>query len=733
MTIESRPGKAIQESQSGALAQDAGDGPDRTVTGFARQDRASARQDRASARQDYAPALHARESARHVRESLSREFGQDTGNNGKHTGKTASDMMQETGNALPSSAIAACAQVPGSITEISENTENTENPEISDQVADLNPGGFGTRIECNFDENSRIPNNDIPDIVRHSTCSIRLLNVIMKYSNDLPMTTVQDYMKAPGQSRKAFLGLQGLGSVLMDELDEIMHDFAMSIPAFENERLAILEKNAKVQRAIRAIEVFFTGVWYPDELFEWSPSTRLVNQLKVDRSKHRKAFVDFLRTCNETGSRLLSQWGCGIKSIRELDEIVLRLIEARLSVCNADVALAPDLAFLLNGETISEASLAGVIELENTRPEKIEAFEAALLEKKTIAEIIAESIVSRGEKQQAILKQRYGIGYSERQKVVQIANTHGVTPEYIRQVERNAKHGLRTKRMIKTLVAALKREGTLGKLFRDRKVFSRKRMNLAKTLLTPEEYLAIDLAYGNLESFLDTEAITIRAGWIHDHDPVLVKHETEDMSDTLGQRIISAIRKQHLPIRLSLIASAVPDYSMSEVRDMLSRRFGATFDDDLVESCPRVSLVIQCILVLREAGHAMHCNEIKARIHEVFGNNETIHYIGSILADLKEALIVGPGTYDLYENSGLSKQDFEEIRVRAFDYLKSVDGFMQSSALFFALFRKDSGQFGTAFGSHMLYSILRDDGRFRVRRRMQVGISVLSNDDNSNS
>ena len=622
---------------------------------------------------------------------------------------------------------------PGKAIESMPGKAILENPEISDQVADLNPDGFSTRIECNFDENSRILSNDISDIVRHSTCSIRLSNAIKKYSNDLPVTTVQDYMKVPGQSRKAFLGLQQFGPVLADELDEIMHDFTMTIPAFENKRLAILEKNAKVQRAIRAVEVFFTGIWYPDELFEWSPSTRLVNQLKVDRIKHRKAFADFLKTRNETGSRLLSQWSCGIKSIREIDEIVLRLVEARLSVCNADVALAPDLVFLLNGETISEASLASVIELENTRPEKIEAFEAALLEKKTIAGIIMESIAFRGERQQSILKQRYGIGYSERQKVVQIANTHGVTPEYIRQVERNAKHGLRTKRMIKTLVTALKREGTLGKLFRDRKVFSRKRMNLAKTLLTPEEHLAIDLVYGNLESFLDTEAIAIRAGWMHDHDPALVKYETEDMSDTLGQRMISAIRKQHLPLRLSLIASAAPDYSMSEVRDMLSRRFGATFDGDLVESCPRVSIMTQCILVLRESGHAMHCNEIKARIHKVFGNNERIHYIGCILAELKEALIVGPGTYDLYENSSLSKQDFEEIRVRAFDYLKNVDGFMQSSALFSALFRKDSEQFGTAFGHHMLYGILRNDGRFRVRLRMQVGISVLSNDDNSNS
>ena len=75
----------------------------------------------------------------------------------------------------------------------------------------------------------------------------------------------------------------------------------------------------------------------------------------------------------------------------------------------------------------------------------------------------------------------------------------------------------------------------------------------------------------------------------------------------------------------------------------------------------------------------MHCEEIRARMHELFGKDESIGQIGNTLAGLEEALIVERGTYDLYENLSLTDNDVEEIRDRTLRHLESVGGFVSAS------------------------------------------------------
>ena len=347
----------------------------------------------------------------------------------------------------------------------------------------------------------------------------------------------------------------------------------------------------------------------------------------------------------------------------------------------------------------------------------------------TLSEIIAENLSLLDEKYRNIVQRHYGLDGNARETLQQIGNSHDVTRERIRQIEVKAKRKLGTEHMTRTLVAALKQVKTLEKLFRNHKVISEQRIHIARKLLTAEERLAIDLAYGDLKSFLDTEAIKIKAGWMQEHDPELM-NRTENITGTLKWRLKSAIQNIALPIRLSEIASFFPDYSLPEIRDALSLQYGATFEGDLVEKCFGLPISIQCTLVLREAGHPMRFNEIRTRILEVFGIDKNTHYIGNTLANQKDFLIVGNGTYDLYENLSLSKDDLEEIRTRAFHHLKNIDDFISSNILFSDLFQGDSEKFGTAFGHHMLFGILQNDGRFRTRRRMKVSLAVAS-DDNS--
>ena len=355
----------------------------------------------------------------------------------------------------------------------------------------------------------------------------------------------------------------------------------------------------------------------------------------------------------------------------------------------------------------------------------------------TLFEIIAKNLSLLNEKHRIILQQRYGCNGDTGKTLQEIGNNYGVTRERIRQIEANAKQKLKTEYLVKTLIAALNQKDILDKLFKNPKIISRKQIKSASKILTVEERLAIDLAYGDLKSFLDTEAVEIEGGWVQKHDLALINQQTKNLTgasewkirSAIKKRLKSAVRSQHLPIRLSRIASLFPDYSLLEISDAMSRQFGAIFKDDLLEKCPKLSTSTQCILILRDAGRAMHFNEVKTRIHKVFTEDKKNQHIGSILANLKETLIVGMGTYNLYENLGLSENSLEEIRARAFHYLKNVDGFMQSSALFSDLFQRDSEQFGTAFGHYMLLGILQDDKRFKTRRRMKVGLAATSDNN----
>lgn len=627
------------------------------------------------------------------------------------------NVLRNAEGELPANTVAAYMRAPDAARDAFRQLENSGEKtamELDDLVR---------KFARKADQNRQTAGDSIVDVVREADCSVRLLNAITAHSHALPVNTVCEYMRAPESSRQAFLKLPNLGRKSADELDQILRSFVPSVTDLEGDQELISNEDGYFQRAISAAETFFSGMVYPDELFEWSPPTRLANLLKIDQLNHQKSFVEFLKSYDETASRIRSLPGCGRKSIEQLDEIMSKLIDARLSVCGAASELAPDLRRLLRGEFVSRTSLANIVELGNIKPEDIKASETASIEELTVAEIIAASVSSLNDRQQDILQRRYGINSDVTETLEQIASSYDVTRERIRQIEKKAKQKLTTRRTIKILIGALEQEGSLENLFKNRKIVSEEQISAVSKLLTAEERLAVDLAYGDLRSFLDAESVRTEAGWVQEQDLLLMSHEPEDLSGSLRQRIVSAIRDQHLPIRLSQIESMLPDYPLSEIKAELSGRFDATFDGDIVELAARLPMSIRCVLILREAGHAMHCDEVRARMHEIFAKDESIHHIGSTLARLEEVLIVERGTYDLYENLSLSDIDLEDIRHRTLRHLENIGGFVSAKVLFSGLFQGETERFGIAFGPYMLLGIVQDDERFETKRGLMIGLA----------
>lgn len=631
------------------------------------------------------------------------------------------NVLRNAEGELPANTIAAYMRAPDTAREAFRQLEN------SGEKTAMELDGLVRKFARDVYWNRQSAADSIVDVVREADCSVRLLNAISANSDCLPVNTVSGYLSAPERSRQAFLKLPNLGRKSADELDQVLRSFVPSVTNAEGDQELISNEDCYFQRAIRAAEMFFSGMLYPDELFEWSPPTRLANLLKIDQLEHRKSLSDFLKTYDETASRIRSLPGCGRKSIEQLDEVVSKLIEARLSICGAGSEITPDLRRLLRGEFVSHTSLASIVELGNIKPEDIKDSESVSIEELTVTEIIERCISSLNDRQQDILQRRYGINREETETLEQVASSYDVTRERIRQIEKKAKQKLETKRTKKILIGALEQEGSLEMLFKNRIIVSEEQISAVSKLLTPEERLAVDLAYGDLRSFLDAESVRTDAGWIREQDLLLMNHEPEDLSGSLRQRIVSAIRELHLPIRLSEIASSLPDYPLSEIKNEMIERLSATFQGDIVVAAPRLPSSLRCVLILREAGHAMHCEEIRARMHELFGKDESIGQIGNTLAGLEEALIVERGIYDLYENLILTDEDIKEIRDRTIAHLEHVGGFVSAKVLFSGLFQGETERFGIAFGPYMLLGIVQDDKRFETKRGLMIGLASEDN------
>ena len=575
----------------------------------------------------------------------------------------------------------------------------------------------------NIDQKRNEAPDSIVKVVNEADCSVRLHNAITANSARLPVDTVRGYMRAPEHARQSFLKLPNLGRKSADELDQIIRNFVPTSTEGSGDHGGVPDAEDALQSALQAAEVFFSGLKYPGELFEWTPSVRLANILETERENNSTRFFDFLKTYNTTAARLLSQKNCGRKSIRELDEIVSRLTEARLVACGFRKELEPNLRRLTRGEELKRYELDEITALGKLRPEDIQAADSRSIEDLDVLEVISASVSTLEERQQDILQRRYGINTAESETLEEIATGYNVTREPIRQIEKKAKLRIATKRTVKILIAALEREEALERLFKDRKIVSEEQIGTVSKSLRAEERLAIDLAYGDLRTFLDAESVRTEAGWVQEQDLLSVSQEVGQLSGSLRQRIVSVIREQSLPVRMSAVASSIPDYPFSVIKDELSESLDARFEGDIICAAPRLPSPVRCILILREAGHAMHCDEIRARMYEVFGKDESIGQIGNTLAGLPEALIVERGIYDLYENLSLTHGDLTEIRSRTLRHLEDVGGFVSAKVLFSQMFQGETGRFGVAFGPYMLLGILQDDERFETKRGLMIGLA----------
>lgn len=568
----------------------------------------------------------------------------------------------------------------------------------------------------------------IADLVRRNECSARLKNCIEREAKHslLPLETVSQYIAAGNIASKRFTNqIYGFGVTLSRELDALVREAhkSMNKPEYEaSQTINLTHYDSQ--------DVYPYGK-------KKLPLTDTTNQ-HPERDLHlgtnpEDPSIPELIHLNDCSARLKN---CVKQAIANKALPYKRVSDYIYDKANAIAVIKKNLknAGEKSANELHALMIQAASQIENpsTLRSKEREIEDSITSAHTLEEILSLSLSMISPDQRDVVERRYGIN-GPAQTLQEIADQKRVSRERIRQIEKKAKKEMATQGTVKVFSSCLEREDVLSKLFLGRKLVAKEHISAVRDAIRPKDRLAIDIAYGDLKTFLDSESICTEVGWVKEHDILSVMQERSLLEGSLRQRLIDVIRAGRLPIRVSRLAKSVPDYPISSIEKELVESLEAELDGDIVRAARRLPGTVRCTLVLREAGHALHCSEIRARIYEAFGKDNSIGQIGNTLSGMREALIVARGSYDLYENLSLTDVDLRQIRDRAYRYLDKVGGFVSTKVIFSELFQGETEHFGVEFDYYMLLGILQDDTRFDAKRGMMIGLSSGSVDQEFSS
>jgi RNA polymerase primary sigma factor len=571
----------------------------------------------------------------------------------------------------------------------------------------------------------------IEALIAGSKCSVRLRNAIAK-AGELPVATVIEYMSAPDQSREAFKKLPNIGKKSADELHELVTEFFRSAGAADGKgQLNVGAQSGtkiddKSQRAHTVARRMIDGLQFPDDIISQFPSVRLKNSLMKAYAEQSISFAEFFNQNKEEMKKLRIQGGFGAKLSEELERLITDAISKRLSAHRIGNSLSSSIRDILIGREIDYESLCSILAYEDVDILPPLKEEISMEWGAKVGEIVANLMNYLTDREHEVLKRRYALDGGEVETLEEIAKDHEVTRERIRQIEAKTLRKFRNNRIVNALSVALDSEDAIEVVFKNRRLVTEDQIASIFKTLDPPLRLAIDICYNGLKGFLERESVKTDSGWTLEQYLLELLEEPDLAVGSLRQRLVDAILKETLPIRVSAIADKLPDLTLKELHQELRSSFSAVIDGDELRAAPRLPASVRYILILRKEAHALHCKEIRALNHEIFGKDESIQQIGSILGGLDEALIVARGTYNLYENLRLNSDDLRGIRDIAHDCLEAREEYVSVKVLFSELFQGSTEKFGADFDYYMLLGILQDDERFDVRRGLMVGLFRFS-------
>jgi hypothetical protein len=446
--------------------------------------------------------------------------------------------------------------------------------------------------------------------------------------------------------------------------------------------------------------------------------------------------------------QLAREQNLGSKSI---DEIQLFISEWLVGACRAAGLIDFEIEYVLNSVAGQQLSSIGETQFddilrklqqfdfeyyEKSTPDaasslkilNIDVNESALIPEK--AHVVLSSILSsRGTD---VVSRRFGF-FASKETLEEIASDYEITRERIRQIEAKS---LRTcnlpfHRVIFKKFLLESKTDIQNILFCDGQLLSKNSLEITAQDLSGAQIFLITIGDGSLEKWLSRNYCPVEKNgqilawatsdtFVSEYEEILMSSQTKG---SVSSRLKNTIERGVWPLPLQDLATNLPDIPPALIRKTLVEEFNAKFENDKIITMVKLPAKIRLILVLRMAGQELTGSEIVGH-HKVLFNTEISESVArSCLANLDEALIVGRGTYNLYENLRFSKSELANIRNQVSNYLLELGQYVSSKKLYTDLFLNHLESYSDHLTDYMLLGILQDDLRFDVRRGLMVGLS----------
>lgn len=499
----------------------------------------------------------------------------------------------------------------------------------------------------------------------------------------------------------------------------------------------------------------FQQVRFPECVLSGDTSTRLRNALhdfKTINEPECPSLGSFLEKPDQWLARLAGQKNVGTGTQEELLTILERIVSGLLIKAGLPALNATQLSAWLARSEKSNVWTA----LTDKQWESLESFReqyAQFVKETTIEENFDDVRKEIGRDPESgmrhflekrleeryfdVLNRRYGFDRSRRQTLEAIAEGYGVTRERIRQIEVKALGRCRLsayQNVFRIFLEAQQNE-IIAAVTDGGSFVSLDDAAGWRHLLTGLQSAAIKVLYTDFENWLDVHLNPAwrggrRAGWFVPNLDPAKRHQLEKWIEKnpagtadLRRRIKENIGRARWPITLSYLRENMPDVSEQRLIRCLRDEFDAELEHGVVTSLKRLPSSIRVILALRDAGRPLHVNELRARHNKLFGVDIDEHAAGAVLQRIEEALIVQRGTYDLYENVGLTSEAIQTIRNVCVTHLGEKGHFLSAKVLRRDIAQQLSQDVNSRLTSYMLLGICQDDPRFAVRRGLMIGLA----------
>jgi RNA polymerase sigma factor (sigma-70 family) len=394
----------------------------------------------------------------------------------------------------------------------------------------------------------------IVDVLKQSDVSVRLSNAITVAAsrNELPCTTVDDYLKAGPWARARFLRIANLGQRSADELDQIIRDYVKNGPSVPEKPSVSLSKSDELREGLVGL---FTDLRYPDFILDGPTSTRLANALHNGMGDYLSSCADLLRDWPALQRKFLAQQNVGRTSIEELHTLLLARTNELFTLWGFSkdgIVAAQKLIF--EGEAVPENRIAYLQALV-WRTRTLANHPSAVQPPDEALSVVMESLLSElSPREREVLERRYGFGTHPGETLEDVAVDYGVTRERIRQIEAKALRRLSLPRRVARIRKPFEAEcpqalaaAAFGLSF----VRSGEENALIRRL-PANIRLAVDVLFPDRRTFLGTQAIQWESGW-------LIGASSTRRYDEALQELQRRLPKTQFPIPLSELCEGLDE------------------------------------------------------------------------------------------------------------------------------------------------------------------------------